>query len=75
MNKISGILPSNARLSSVDMAKSSPLRSGSFSDPVEVLCPNNICSVSFDGKILYSDEHHLSIDGAKYLFEHISTIL
>lgn len=40
-------------------------------DPMSYLCPNGICSIRKDGVILYSDEHHLSVEGAKVIMREI----
>jgi len=33
-------------------------------DPIDLFCNNNICSIKKDGRILYSDSHHLSLFGS-----------
>jgi len=40
-------------------------------DPAEVLCPDNRCLLSINGKSLYSDAYHLNPRGAKLLVPRI----
>jgi hypothetical protein len=35
--------------------------------PHERLCSQSSCAVFADGKVLYSDDDHLSLDGARYV--------
>jgi peptidoglycan/LPS O-acetylase OafA/YrhL len=40
-------------------------------DPIPVLCDNAYCWAVKENKMLYIDSHHLSIEGAIYLAEHL----
>jgi peptidoglycan/LPS O-acetylase OafA/YrhL len=42
-----------------------------FYDPYQALCDRDICKVTNDGKILYSDDNHLSNHGAKFIVDDI----
>lgn len=39
-------------------------------DPVEYLCASRTCAVMNGGVFMYSDDMHLSVEGAKKLFDH-----
>jgi hypothetical protein len=44
-------------------------------DPAETLCPNGMCSTNRDDKPVYSDEFHLSPDGAMILKDEIRSAI
>ncbi len=46
-------------------------KSVSIVDPSEVLCSHDLCHALLDGRALYVDEHHLSLDGAKLVARQI----
>ena len=41
-------------------------------DPIPILCDSDYCWAVKENKMLYVDEHHLSVEGAKYLMKHLS---
>jgi len=46
-----------------------------FIDPVEHLCSDEQCMTVLNGRVLYSDKHHLSKFGSSLLIEKIFTEL
>lgn len=38
-------------------------------------CKKDICSMTFQNKILFFDNHHLNLNGAKFLVEELSTVI
>ena len=44
-------------------------------DPAETLCPNERCSTSVNGSLLYSDENHLSPFGAEFMSPALGLII
>lgn len=47
----------------------------SFIDPAEALCDSKTCGVTSDTTVLYKDDHHLSVAGAKRLADPIGIAL
>jgi len=41
-------------------------------DPIPAFCDENYCWAVKENKMLYIDEHHLSIEGARYFGKHLS---
>ncbi|HDS1734663.1 acyltransferase family protein [Pseudomonas sp. BP8] len=46
-----------------------------FVDPATSLCPQGICGPTLDGKLIYSDNTHLSIDGSAIAGSEIARLL
>ncbi|MEE6443160.1 MULTISPECIES: acyltransferase family protein [Pseudomonas] len=46
-----------------------------FIDPSKTLCPNGMCGPTLDGRLIYSDNTHLSIDGSSVAGEQIAKLL
>ena len=40
-------------------------------DPIPLLCDDDYCWAVKENKMLYIDSHHLSVEGAVYLAEHL----
>ena len=41
-------------------------------DPADALCDAQVCRAVIDGRLMYLDDNHLSPDGAKYVWSHVS---
>jgi hypothetical protein len=44
-------------------------------DPLSVLCPETKCLASLNGHLLYEDDHHLSVHGARLVTTALNTAL
>lgn len=44
-------------------------------DPIEQLCPNEICTVMMNGHFLYKDRHHLTTYASEYLATSLSKLI
>lgn len=44
-------------------------------DPTNLLCDNTWCNGMQDGKLLYFDPDHLSVEGSKYIVKHMVPII
>ncbi|WJN59949.1 acyltransferase family protein [Pseudomonas sp. SO81] len=55
-----GVLPINTRLSALAAARDNVY----FFDPREQLCPGGKCSAYLDGRLVYFDNSHLSMEGS-----------
>ncbi len=40
-------------------------------DPMEALCDRRVCRAVIDGELMYRDDNHLSIQGARHVWAHI----